>query len=77
MKYALGVLCFVVVICGYLIGRMYYDRGRADCETRYQAMVAQTISQNTQAQADAMHRANTTPTRDIRDWLRANYTIAD
>lgn len=77
MKYVCLALCISVVAGCYFIGRLYYDRGRADCESRYQAVVAQSVSQDTQARADAAHRANITPSRDIRDWLRQNYTIAE
>lgn len=78
MKYGvyIALVCFVV-FSGYVVGQMYYDRGRNDCE-KNQTLATQTANAAAHEIRREVHKATySTGVADIRQWLHDRYTIAE
>lgn len=78
MKYGVYIALFgFIVFSGYVIGQMYYERGRSDCE-KNQAVATQTANAATYEIRREVHQATySTGVADIRQWLHDRYTIAE
>lgn len=78
MKYGIYIALFsFVILSGYVIGQMYYERGRSDCENS-QAVATQAANAVAYEIRREIYQATySTGVADIRQWLHERYTIAE